>query len=67
MSDLVLLIEHAVSTRWDIAPRLLLHLNPEDALNISERLHLPGHILVVPDASQAAGTFVLRPASRVYA
>lgn len=67
MPTLVSLIERAVSSQIDIAPRILLHLNPQDAAGLTESLRLPAHVLVVPDASQAAGTFVLRPASRVYA
>ena len=67
MSNLPSLIERAVSRQWDIAPRILLHLNPQDAANLCGRIQLPPHVQVVPDASQASGTFVLRPASRVYA
>ncbi len=67
MNDLSSLIERAVWAQWDIAPRILLHLNPHDAATLYGRVHLPEHVHVVPDPSQASGTFVIRPASRVYA
>ena len=67
MIPLSTLIERAISSQWDIAPKILLHLNPQDAASLCGRLQLPSHVHVVPDPSQAAGTFLIRPASRVYA
>lgn len=67
MNDLTSLIERAVSAQLDIAPRILLHLNPVDVSSLGDQIHLPSHVLIVPDPSQAAGTFHIRPASRVYA
>lgn len=67
MTTLATLIERAISAQWDIAPRILIHLNPQDAASLCGRIQLPAHVHVVPDPCQAAGTFQIRPASRVYA
>lgn len=66
MTSLANRIERAVSSQWDIAPRILLHLNPQDAAMLCGRIQLPDHVHVVPDPFQDTGTFLLRPASRIY-
>jgi hypothetical protein len=66
MATLAIQIERAVSAQWDIAPRILLHLNPQDAATLCGRIQLPAHVHVVPDPFQDTGTFLLRPASRIY-